>query len=89
MEYSKTKLMDQPQPEWWQSFFKWIETNMIMFLITGSIWKGMALIYKFRSESRDLKMKELAKEVVEEANKPLEAKIDNLTNMFLAQHNKS
>lgn len=69
-----------PESQWWQTLLLWIKDNTLQFMIFALIWKGIDKVFKFASESRD----ERIKNIVKEQMKPLEDKIDKLTEVIFA-----
>lgn len=65
--------MEQPTA-WWEQLLKWIEGNTILFLCFGIAWRGIDKSFKYFSESRDNRTKQIVKDEI----KPLKDKIDDI-----------
>lgn len=68
------KTMTEPNSSWWEQLLKWIEGNTVLFLSFAAVWKGIDKAFKYFSESRDDRMREIVKAEM----KPLEDKIDDI-----------
>jgi hypothetical protein len=73
-----TKTMEQPQTEWWVSFLKWIETNMVMFIVAGVIYNATNKFFALLTKWVDGRLNKVAESVVIEKMKPIDEKIDGL-----------
>lgn len=78
--------MQQPEPVWWEIFLKWVESNTILFMTFGLVWKGFDMTFKYLSESRDQRFRQ----IVKEENKVLEDRfndrLDTLTDLLMKGH---
>gem|GEM_PF-5482905 len=70
--------MEQPQTEWWVSFLKWIETNMVMFIVAGVIYNATNKFFALLTKWVDGRLNKVAESVVIEKMKPIDEKIDGL-----------
>lgn len=69
------KTMQQPEPLWWETLLIWLRDNTIMFLSFAVVWRGIDRAFKYFSESRDGRMRDIVKEEIE----PLQAKLDKIS----------
>lgn len=82
MEYLKNNQMHESI--WWEPVFSWLKDNTIIFLSFAVAWRGIDRGFKFLSEGRDGRTREIVKAEV----KPLEEKIDHLVEVFYTFKNK-
>lgn len=53
--------MDQ-QTTWWTDLIKWIEANWFQIGILGLLSKGIDRVFKYASQSRDARIRQIVKE---------------------------
>lgn len=56
------KEMEQPSAPWWQTLLMWVKDNVIIFMAFALAWKGIDKAFKYFSESRDDRIREIVKE---------------------------
>jgi len=77
MDISRTKTMAEPQ-QWWKPFIDWLTDNTVVLGSFAVVWRGIDKTFKYLSEGRDARTKQIVKDEIE----PLNDKIDHLTEMF-------
>lgn len=71
--------MTQPQTDWYLPILIWIKDNTLQIGIISLVWRGIDKVFKYFSESRDIRLTQMVDKVVDAKLKPLEEKIDALT----------
>lgn len=83
----KIKSMASPEPE--PNAWYILLVNVLPWAtLYGLTHTAIYYVFKYWTDSREESIQRAVDAKFEEHIKPLEAKIDNLTNMFLAQHSK-
>lgn len=77
MDISRTKTMQEPH-QWWKPFIDWLTDNTVILGSFAVVWRGIDKAFKYLSEGRDARTKQIVKDEIS----PLNEKIDHLTDMF-------
>lgn len=74
--------MQQPEPAWWETLIKWIENNTVIFMVFGLVWKGFDMTFKYLSESRDQRFRQIVKEENQALEQRFNDKLDTITDLI-------